>query len=250
MRIILRIALVLIIILFLYLTIGSITLLKKTRDASERIITAIMLVGTDNEKSYLPEVSLIPPATFLSNLKIIAREGFISGFKWYDIKLESGTIELNFTDVFSNKPPRIKSIKGFNFTGKIPFDGLSRMLEKRNSSWSEIKVGRLGDEGDTIYIYAKNAQTQQSVNLIGKLIVNKDGYILFFPADDNYYDSDGNLNIKAFNEARKGMELRWSFEIFDIFIPINRVAVSEAGLYIEAGEIMPGGISDPNQPKT
>jgi hypothetical protein len=46
------------------------------------------------------------------------------------------------------------------------------------------------------------------------------------------------------------MELRWSFEIFDIFIPINRVAVSEAGLYIEAGEIMPGGISDPNQPKT
>ena len=247
MRKILRIAIIIIIIVFLYLSVFGLFLLRKTKDASDRLVGAIMLVGDDTEKSCSPQITLFPPATDIANLKISSREGFINGFKWYDLNLESRKINLNLIDVFKSKFPKIRSVTGFRFAGKIPFHALALMLGNKNPDWSEIKVGHLGESGDTIYIYAKNSKNNQSVNLIGKLVVNKDGYILFYPADSKFFDSNGKLDIDAFNEARKGMELSWSFAFFDIFIPINRVAVSESGFYIEAGDIVPGGIGNPNE---
>jgi len=206
-----------------------------------------MLEGQDAHKLGTPVSTMFPPGFFIRDVDIAAPSGYIDGLKWYDFQFTADKINLYLKLTSLKEIPKVTTIENASFKGKLPYAGLASQLKKLNPDW-EITMGRLGDSGDTIFLYGKQSKSDVSVMVQGKFSVDKDGVLKFNPVDRKYYDANGQINIDAWSKALKGIIIEWKFTFMGIFLPLNRAAVSESGIYIEAGDLIPD--ANPNETKS
>ena len=203
------------------------------------LFDTMILEGQDAHKLGSPKSTIFPPTFFIKDVEIAAQNGYLDGLKWYDFEFTAGKINLGLNPFKQGEVPKVTGMENASFKGKIPYEGLAALLEKQNPSWTSIKMGKLADGGNTIYIYAKQSASDVSINVQGKLSVDKDGIIKFNPSNSKYYESNGEINNKTWNEALRGFQIIWTFTIMGKNMPVNRAAVSESGIYIEAGDLNP-----------
>jgi hypothetical protein len=196
---------------------------------------SIPISGTVEERriNYEGEWTVFPPFAQINNLRIQGpRAEDKSGVMYFEPDITMEFVRFNAVKLMRDIEPEIVSIGHVDFEAKVHFISLSELLEQRNSNFTAIHMRKLPD--DYFEISGRLTDVNSEVIITGNVKVNESGEVEFVPVEVIDFLMERVTDTRKRDKVLKALDLKWRFEFMGVKLKVNKAAIGDFGIYIEA----------------
>jgi len=204
------------------------------KDGVRSYVDSIPISGNIDERkaTYTLVWGFIPLKMEIQDLKMQGPRGEWDGKIFFEPVLSIKYVKLDPKKIMLNAKPEVLEMGQVDFKGKIAYRTLLAMLREAYPNFHGSSIEYI--KGNVVRLTGVLQEVQSEVVFIGEFKVNESGELEFTVDRLANYLREEILDARAKEKVLRAFKPKWHFEIMGLDLKVDKAAVSELGIYIEA----------------